>query len=131
MRYMGFILALALPTWSPLAQESAEYRACSEKARTQAQMNACANEAATRADADLSRAYDNVLSKAESDPEAVAKIKALETAWTAYRDAYIEATYPARDKQAEYGSVYPMEVDILRAKLTRQQIAAVKDLLQH
>ena len=131
MRYMGFILALALPTWSPLAQESAEYRACSEKARTQAQMNACANEEATRADADLSRAYDNVLSKAESDPEAVAKIKALETAWTAYRDAYIEATYPARDKQAEYGSVYPMEVDILRAKLTRQQIAAVKDLLQH
>ena len=131
MRYMGFILALALPTCAPLAQESAEYRACSEKARTQAQMNACANEEATRADADLNRAYDNVLSKAESDPEAVAKIKALETAWTAYRDAYIEATYPARDKQAEYGSVYPMEVDILRAKLTRQQIAAVKDLLQH
>jgi hypothetical protein len=38
--------------------------------------------------------------------------------------------YPAIDKQAEYGSVYPMEVDLLRAKLTLQQVEALKDLLR-
>jgi uncharacterized protein YecT (DUF1311 family) len=50
--------------------------------------------------------------------EAVAKIKAAERAWITYRDAYMDATYPAKDKQAEYGPIYPMEANLLRAKLT-------------
>ena len=37
---------------------------------------------------------------------------------------------PAKDKQTEYGSVYPMEVDLVRAKLTQQQVAALKEMLQ-
>jgi uncharacterized protein YecT (DUF1311 family) len=47
-----------------------------------------------------------------------------------YRDAYIDAMYPAKDKQAEYGSMFPMEVDLLAAKLTRQQIGALQDILR-
>jgi uncharacterized protein YecT (DUF1311 family) len=50
-------------------------------------------------------------------------------AWIAYRDAYIEAMYPA-DKRAEYGSMYPLEADLLRAKLTQQQVAALSEMLQ-
>ena len=65
-----------------------------------------------------------------SEPEAVAKIKAAERAWIAYRDAYTDAMYPAKDKQTEYGSTYPMEVDLLRAKLTQRQVTALKELLQ-
>ena len=38
--------------------------------------------------------------------------------------------YPAKNKQAEYGSIYPMEADLLRAKLTQQQVAALKELQQ-
>jgi uncharacterized protein YecT (DUF1311 family) len=38
--------------------------------------------------------------------------------------------YPAKDKQAEYGSVHPMDVNLLLAKLTRQHVAALKELLQ-
>jgi len=38
--------------------------------------------------------------------------------------------YPAKDKQAEYGSIYPLEANLLRARLTRQQTAALKDLLR-
>jgi len=93
-------------------------------------MNACANEEAVRVDADLNDVYRKLLSKAASRPEALAKIKAAERAWVAYRDAYIDAMYPANDKQAEYGSVYPMEVDLLRAKLTGQQVAALRALLE-
>jgi hypothetical protein len=37
----------------------------------------------------------------------------------------MEAMYPAEDKQAEYGSVYPMEADLLRAKLTQRQVTAL------
>jgi uncharacterized protein YecT (DUF1311 family) len=38
--------------------------------------------------------------------------------------------FPAEDKQSEYGSMYPMEVDQIIATLTRHQIDALKDLIQ-
>jgi hypothetical protein len=38
--------------------------------------------------------------------------------------------FPAEDKQAEYGSMYPMERDLILATLTRRQIDALKDLIQ-
>jgi hypothetical protein len=42
----------------------------------------------------------------------------------------MEAMYPASDKQAEYGSAYPMEADLLKAKLTRQHVAALEEMLK-
>jgi len=42
----------------------------------------------------------------------------------------MDAMYPAKDKQSEYGSIYPMEADLLRAKLTQRQVTALKELLQ-
>jgi uncharacterized protein YecT (DUF1311 family) len=92
-------------------------------------MNACASDAAARVDAELNGVYRKLLSQAASQQEAIAKIKAAERAWIIYRDAYLDAMYPAKDKQAEYGSMYPMEADLLRAKLTTQQVAALRDLL--
>lgn len=38
--------------------------------------------------------------------------------------------YPEEHKQVEYGSVYPMEIDLLRATLTREHVTALKQLLQ-
>jgi uncharacterized protein YecT (DUF1311 family) len=130
MRYLELLLLMALTPCACLAQNSKQYGACGDKAKTQFEMNACANEEAMRVDAELNRIYAKLLSKAKDDTAAVAKIKAAETAWIAYRDAYIDAMYPATDKQAEYGSIYPMEVDLLEAKLTRQQIVALKELLR-
>lgn len=101
-----------------------------DSAKTQAAMNACANEEAQRVDAELNKVFRSLLSRTASQPDARAKIEAAEKAWVAYRDAYMEAMYPAKDKQAEYGSVYPMEADLLRAKLTQQQVAALRNLLQ-
>jgi len=94
-------------------------------------MNACANEEARRVDAELNQVFRRLLSRAASQPDVRVKIEAAEEAWVAYRDAYMEAMYPAKDKLAEYGSVYPMEADLLRAKLTQQQVAALKNLSQH
>ncbi len=128
MRYLAVVFLIAsLPG---LAQNSEQYRACNDKAKTQGEMNACASEEAARVDAQLNDAYRKLLSQAASQQEAVAKIKAAERAWIAYRDAYMDAMYPAKDKQAEYGSIYPMEADLLRAKLTQQQVAALRELLQ-
>jgi hypothetical protein len=47
-----------------------------------------------------------LLARVTSQTEAVAKIKAAERAWVAYRDAYIEATYPAKDRATEYGCMF-------------------------
>ena len=112
------------------AQESKIYLACNSRAKTQYDLNACANDEARRVDEELNRIYKRVLSTAADDPVATAKIKSAETAWMAYRDAYLEAMYPANDKRAEYGSIFPMEIDLLGAKITRQQIDALRNLLK-
>ena len=94
-------------------------------------MNACANQEATRADNQLAHIYKQLLVKAAAQPEALKKIKAAEKAWLEYRDTYLAATYPAADKQAEYGSIYPMETNLLRARLTRQHISDLKEMLRN
>jgi uncharacterized protein YecT (DUF1311 family) len=130
MRCLSLVLFLALSSFPSLAQDSQQYGTCSDKAKTQHELHACASEEAARVDAELNDIYSTLLSRAASQPGATAKIKAAERAWIVYRDAYIDAMYPAKDKQAEYGSVYPTEVNLLLAKLTRQQVAALKELLQ-
>ena len=128
MRYFWTVVLLAaLPS---LAQDSAQYRACNQRAKVQMEINECASKEAARVDAELNEVYRKVLSEAADSPDAVVKIKAAQRAWMAYRDAYIEAMYPAKDKQTEYGSMYPMEVDQLTAKLTRQQVTALTELLR-
>jgi len=129
VRYFVTALLLVVVSGSVCAQESPQYRACSDGAKTQVAMNACASDEAARADAQLNDVYRTLLQKT-TDTTAATKIKVSERAWIAYRDAYIDAMYPAENKQAEYGSVYPMEIALLRAKLTRIQIAALKDLSQ-
>jgi uncharacterized protein YecT (DUF1311 family) len=93
-------------------------------------MNACVSDEAARVNAKLNMTYRALLARVASQPEALAKIKAAQRAWIAYRDAYIEATYPAKDKATEYGSIYPLEVILLRAKLTQRQLAALENMLQ-
>jgi len=130
MKYFVTGLLFGLGCIPSFAQGSDQFRTCNEKAKAQVEMNRCASDEAARTDAELNDTYRKLLSQAASQENAVAKIKIAERAWISYRDAYVDAMYPAKDKQAEYGSMYPMEVDFLRAKLTRDQIAALRELLQ-
>jgi uncharacterized protein YecT (DUF1311 family) len=112
------------------AQGSESLPRCFETATTQLQMNRCARDEAARADAELDRVLRALLIEAVKQPPAAEKVKAAQTAWLAYRDAYLEAMYPARDK-SEYGSSYPTERDLLRAKLTVRQVEAFRQMLDH
>lgn len=128
---MKYLLLVSLLTSLPaFTQDSAQYLTCKHKAKTQGEMNACASEEAARADAELNAVYRKLLSKAVRQPEAIEKIKISERAWITYRDAYMQAMYPAKDKQSEYGSIYPMEADVLKAELTRQHVAALEEMLK-
>ena len=128
-RYLAVVLFLAF-SLSCFAQDSKEYLACNQKAKAQPELNECARQEADRVDAKLNSLYKQLLAKTASDPNDTAKIKGAERAWVAYRDAYIEAMYPAADKQAEYGSEYLMDVALLTAKLTQQHIADLQELLK-
>ena len=98
MKFLVVALLMTVISFGCFAQDSAEYRACSDKANTQSEMTACASDEAARVDAKLKTTYRALLARVTSQPEALAKIKAAERAWIAYRDAYIEATYPAEEK---------------------------------
>ena len=126
---LGMVLTV-VGSIASIAQYSEQYSRCLNKANTQTAMHVCANEEALRVDAELNDTYQKLLSAVGNQSAAVKKIRATERAWIAYRDTYIDAMYPAQDKQAAYGSIFPMEVDLLRARLTKQQIGALKDLLK-
>ena len=128
MKYLPVVLLAMLPAF---AQEAEQYRPCDGKATTQADMNKCATDEVARVDAQLNDVYRKLLAAAKDEEGAIGKIKAAELAWIKYRDSYMEAMYPAKNKQAEYGSMYPMDADLFRAKLTRRQVEALTDLLTH
>lgn len=113
------------------AQTSDEYKACSNGASTQTALHRCADEELRRADRELNDAYQRLLSVVKDEPRAVEKVKAMERAWLLYRDAYVEATYPAADKQAAYGTMFVVEVLLIRVRLTRQQAAALGEVMAH
>ena len=54
----------------------------------------------------------------------------MERAWVSYRDAYLEAMFPAGDKQAAYGSMYTTDFSLFLAAVTSRPIDALKDLLK-
>jgi uncharacterized protein YecT (DUF1311 family) len=112
------------------SQESKQLHDCFQKEMSQTGMDHCASDEAARADSELNSVYQRLLSKAERVPGASEKIKDFEKAWIKYRDAYIEAMYPEEDKQAAYGTVYPMEVDLLIATLTRKHTEEIQDLIK-
>jgi uncharacterized protein YecT (DUF1311 family) len=57
-------------------------------------MNARASNDLARVEAQMDDVYNTLLSKTESQPEALAKIKAAQKAWLVYRDTCIAAMYP-------------------------------------
>jgi uncharacterized protein YecT (DUF1311 family) len=128
---MRFLTLFVLLVLAPLSsQDLHQFQNCDQQAKTQADLNACANDQAVRADAQLDRVYSKLLAVAAKENGAAEKVRAVRQAWTAYRDAYMEAMYPAANKQAEYGSIFPMKADLLRAELTEREVKAANELLR-
>ena len=122
-------LFVAVPTF---AQHLRFLPACFEMAKTQTAITECAGDEAKSVEAQMAGRYRELIDAAASVEGAVAKIAADQRAWVAHRDSFIGAMYPAENKQAEYGSIYPTIVSALWVELARQRIAALDKLLaQH
>lgn len=126
MKTVIAVLASLLSGGLVIAQSSIEYKTCSDAAKTQIALHKCADEEARRADRALDIAHKRLLSIQKGDPAAAKKMRALEAAWTVYRDAFIEAMYPATDKQAAYGTMFAVEALLTRARLTRLHTAEME-----
>jgi len=130
LKWLAVLLATLCGGVVCSAQNSAQLETCMRKATSQNEMDHCASEEAARAKQAVNKAYVNALSKMSGDPNATAKLKAFESAWIIYRDRYMNAMYPANDKQAAYGSIYPMEADLLWARLSSEQAKVLTDILK-
>jgi uncharacterized protein YecT (DUF1311 family) len=99
-----------------------------DTAMAQSEMNRCAAEDASAADAELNRVYQQLLSKLSDDKSAQAKLRAAQRAWVVFRDAQLEAWYPASNKQA-YGSIFPMCYAQMRAAITKERAEQLRRML--
>ncbi|HSF24070.1 MAG TPA: lysozyme inhibitor LprI family protein [Blastocatellia bacterium] len=95
-------------------------------AQTQTDSNEDSCATFKQADALLNKSYNQVLSEYRKNAAFIRKLRVAQRAWIAYRDAQIEALYPATDKRAEYGSVYPMCRCSALAALTTQRADELK-----
>ena len=57
MKSLVVAILMTVISCACFAQDSAEYRACSDKANTQSEMTACASDEAVRVDAKLDATY--------------------------------------------------------------------------
>ncbi|WP_299439364.1 lysozyme inhibitor LprI family protein [uncultured Aquimarina sp.] len=89
--------------------------------QTQSEMNKDANNEYQKADIELNNVYQKILIEYKSDSVFIDRLKKVQRIWISYRDAELEMKFPAKNKQAEYGSVYPMCVSNFLKKLTEQR----------
>jgi uncharacterized protein YecT (DUF1311 family) len=103
---------------------------CMDNAQSQAAMDECASQSLAAADKELNQVYQQVLAKFASDKVFTAKLRTAQKAWIAFRDAELEARYPASNKSLQYGSVYPMCANNELEAMTRQRIEELRAWLK-
>lgn len=93
-------------------------------------MDECASKSLDAADKELNQVYQQVLAKYASDKVFVGKLRAAQKAWVAFRDAELDARYPASNKSLQYGSVYPMCADNELEAMTRKRTEELREWLK-
>nr|WP_241461398.1 lysozyme inhibitor LprI family protein [Aquimarina macrocephali] len=89
-------------------------------------MNKDANNEYQKADIELNEVYQNILTEYKSDTIFIDRLKKTQRIWISYRDAELEMKFPVKNKQTEYGSVYPMCVSYFLKELTEERIEKLK-----
>lgn len=102
--------------------------ACAAGGQTQREMTRQACDAYKRAESSRQELVTRIRAEHRGDRVFLNKFEVLEKAWLAYRDAYLDARWPVEDKQAEYGSAWPM-CHCLEAESVVNQHAA--ELTEH
>ncbi|SFB00967.1 Uncharacterized conserved protein YecT, DUF1311 family [Azotobacter beijerinckii] len=126
-RLTGVIAVLMLPTLT-IASDT-DPKGCMEAATTQLEHNQCATSYLKAVDDEMNRVYQIIISQYKADQEFIAKLRNAQRAWLAFRDAELEARFPAKDKQSSYGSVYPMCSNTFLVQRTQERIKHLREWL--
>lgn len=94
--------------------------------QTQLELNEKACAAYKKADTQMNKIYRRILSENGADKLFVQKMRAAQRAWIVFRDAHLEAMYPAADKRAAYGTVNPMCQCMELEKLTDERVRVLQ-----
>lgn len=89
--------------------------------QSQDQMHQEAREAYRKADLELNEVYQKILVEYQSDTLFIDQLKKTQRIWISYRDAELEMKFPAENKQAEYGSAYPLCAFLFLTELTQER----------
>jgi uncharacterized protein YecT (DUF1311 family) len=90
--------------------------------QTQREMNEDAFAGLERAEVELTRVYQKALKWAESDPVLVNNLRKAQRAWIVFRDAHLEAIFPAEKRY----SARSMAAAIVQTELTEARIEQLK-----
>ena len=127
MKYL--LMAILLASNCAFAHQATLYRRCMRTAKTQMAMNSCAGARLARVDKRLNQTYQKLLAETVGHRDVTEKVREMERNWITYRNRYMAAMYPAKDKQAEYGSIFPMEADLVLAQITGNHIGELRLLV--
>jgi uncharacterized protein YecT (DUF1311 family) len=84
---------------------------------------------AQQTDKDLNAIYKQIKQQFKSNPQFIQKLQVAETAWIAYRDAYINSIFPSPNHFDDYGSNYTMCYLGRSAEVTSTRTDQLKELL--
>ena len=96
-------------------------------AQSQAQMNNDSYISYKKVDDELGVVYQKVIKKYAKNPDFITALRASERLWIQLRDAEIKMRFPAKDPRFEYGSVYPMCVNIYLESITKDRIKHLRE----
>jgi uncharacterized protein YecT (DUF1311 family) len=124
-------LLILICTRLPLAGPGAipQEGPCWQNASTQLAMNQCAAEDFQKADMELNKTYQRLLSKYADDPGKVARLRKAQGAWIAFRNAEVEALFAESDRPKS-GSVWPMCRSLELARLTADRMKQLNAILE-
>ena len=89
---------------------------------TQLDMNIESNQEFEKMNLEMNQIINQIIDEYKYEKEFIQKLKLSQTAWEKFRDAQLEALYPAKNKRQKYGSVYPMCYSSTKAELTYKRI---------
>jgi len=108
---------LLLCTFNAQAQKAAKLP-CEKRARTQNELNQCAGSAFEKADAEMNRVYQPLMSATARRGESYQqKLKEAQQAWLKYRDATCESEAAINAE----GTIYPTAYNYCLAQVTTER----------
>ena len=122
MKLILFILSMLVFSIQAFGEDKIPY------AYTQKGMNEAAAQRLKDAEAEMTKAFDDLVMKAGGKIDAIVKLRKTQTAWEAYRDLQLEAYGPSPDRSS-YGSVYPMCFAEVKRELTEARTRELRKML--